>query len=56
MPVIIPELSDPQLSALPSSAERKVYEAFRDRLSSRYVVLFESKWAAHGPFVCAVLR
>lgn len=44
MATLLPELSDLQLAALPSRAEAKVYRAFREGLSDRYVVLFGVGW------------
>jgi superfamily I DNA/RNA helicase len=44
MATLLPQLSDSQLTALPSQAEAKVYRALRDRLPDRYVVLFEVGW------------
>lgn len=44
MAKIIPELSDEQLTELPSQGESKLYKAFRDRLPSEYLVLFQVGW------------
>lgn len=44
MATLLPDLSKLQLAALPSQAEAKIYRALRDRLPSRYVVLFEVGW------------
>lgn len=44
MATLLPELSDSQLSALPSRAEAKVYKALREGLPDRYVVLFGVGW------------
>ena len=44
MTTIIPELTDAQLTELPSQAEAKVYRALRDGLPRDYVVLFQVGW------------
>ena len=44
MTTIIPDLSDAQLSDLPSQGEAKVYRALRDGLPEDYVVLFQVGW------------
>lgn len=44
MATLLPDLSEAQLTALPSQAETKVYRALRDRLPDRYVVLFQVSW------------
>jgi hypothetical protein len=41
---IIPDLSEAQLSELPSQAEAKVYRALRDKLPKDYVVFFQVGW------------
>jgi len=44
MATIIPDLSETQLSEIPSKAEVKVYRALRDALPSEFVVLFQVGW------------
>lgn len=44
MTKILPELTDTQLSDLPSQAEAKVYRALRDGLPNDYVVFFQVGW------------
>ena len=44
MTTIVPELSDAQLSDLPSRGEAKVYRSLRDRLPDDYLVLFQVGW------------
>ena len=44
MATMIPDLSDAQLSEIPSSAEVKVYRSFKDKLPKDYVVFFEVGW------------
>lgn len=44
MATLIPNLSETQLSGLPSQAEAKVYRAFRDGLPQEYVVFFQVGW------------
>ncbi len=44
MAILIPDLSDLQLSELPSQVEARVYRAWRDHLSSEYVVFFQVGW------------
>ena len=44
MATMIPELSEVQLSDLPSHAEAKVYRALRDRLPQEYVAFFQVGW------------
>lgn len=41
---MIPDLSEAQLSDLPSQAEAKVYRALRDKLPQDYVVFFQVGW------------
>ena len=44
MATMIPELSEAQLTDLPSQAEAKVYRAFRDGLPADFVVFFQVGW------------
>src|SRR5687767_1045 len=44
MGTLLPELTEAQLTALPSRAEAKIYRALRDRLPDGYVVLFQVGW------------
>jgi len=44
MTTIIPELSDTQLTDLPSQAEAKVYRALRDGLPRDFVIFFQVGW------------
>jgi hypothetical protein len=44
MITIIPELTDAQLTELPSQAEAKVYRALRDGLTGDFVVFFQVGW------------
>lgn len=44
MAVLIPDLTDSQLSELPSKAEAKVYRALRDGLPKDYVIVFQVGW------------
>lgn len=44
MATIVPDLSDAQLSDLPSQGEAKVYRALRDNLPGSYLVLFQVGW------------
>lgn len=41
---MIPQLSGPQLAALPSRAEARVYEACRDQLPQEIVVVYSANW------------
>ncbi len=49
VPNIIPELSDSQISDIPSKAEQLVYHALKEQLPNDWLVIHSLEFVTHNP-------